>query len=203
MKRLIREKMTITYDKEAYLEALKEEVCPGPGEDFRLVDCKVGFLAYGYPTIRIIPTTQLTDVFLCTLETCAYSFHGTVLVETTHSDESGLALQAGAKPFALGVSFTSQDGFGFSDDHKASALFDYEFNMNNGDVGYVAMVNAQIETHVYITGCKCFASESDQLCRSRCDTPEGNYLVHTEKGHHEVVITLEDTPVSFLALIIQ
>jgi hypothetical protein len=75
--------------------------------------------------------------------------------------------------------------------------------MSNGDVGYVGMVNAQIETYVHIFGCKCYGWASDEVCRSKCYTREGNYLLYKERGHHEAVITLHGEPVGLIDLIVE
>ncbi|KAG0282845.1 hypothetical protein BGZ97_008807 [Linnemannia gamsii] len=203
MRRYIKLDMGITYDAETYLEALKEEVCQGPGEDFRLVDCKVNFLKRGTPRVKIIPTRPVTEAFLCSEETCRLSIDLTVDIETTHSDESGLALRASSNPFRQGITFLGMDEYDFSDGHKSSTFIRREYEMSNGDVGYVAIVHTQIETYVHIFGCKCFASESDQLCRSKCYTREGNHLLYKEKGHHEAVITARGKPVGMVDLIVE
>ncbi|KAG0283269.1 hypothetical protein BGZ96_012359 [Linnemannia gamsii] len=79
--------------------------------------------------------------------------------------------------------------------------FRYQFDLTDGQTGHVTIVNAQIETNVFISGCKCFGSDSDQECRSKCSTPEEKYLVHSEKGHHEVVITQEGKPKGLVAFV--
>ncbi|KAF9293458.1 hypothetical protein BGZ74_011705 [Mortierella antarctica] len=195
MKNLISREMQTTYNAAQYVESLKEKIC-NQGT-FLIVNCKVEIL--DRPVIKVIPTEQVSKDIVCTTETCMIGLEETVTVSTTHSAEVSLSIEAGAKPFGIGMSFTTTVGYGFSSTAEASTTLVYNFDLVRGDTGYIGMVNAQVSARVRVTGCKCPTDFPDgPICQAVCIIQGDTF---TEIGHHEAVILKNRVPRAYVAFV--
>ncbi|KAG0227280.1 hypothetical protein BGW41_003864, partial [Actinomortierella wolfii] len=150
MQEVIRKDMKTRYNEPMYLESLKAKVCGADKNGNFIANCQVQILRK--PVIRVIPVRQISNEIICTPTTCSITFAKSVSVSTTHSAEVSLSIAAGAQPFGVGVEFTSTVGYSYSATAEQSTTLSYNFNLVQGDSGYIAMVNAEISADVYIYG---------------------------------------------------
>ncbi|KAF9308647.1 hypothetical protein BG003_010796 [Podila horticola] len=187
MARLIRSEMDILVNAAEYGRELMAKVCAG------YQPCQIEVLSM--PTVQVIPTKQISKDIICTTPTCSIGLEESVSISTTHSREVGLSMEAGAKPFGVGVTFTASAKYGFSATKETSTSLTYTFNLDKGDSGYIGMVNAQISAKVRIAGCKC--ASGDGQCYHKCRTSPD----FTQTGHHEVVVEKDGVPRAFVAFV--
>ncbi|KAG0037537.1 hypothetical protein BGZ82_002356 [Podila clonocystis] len=57
------------------------------------------------PVLQAILTNQISDDITCITKTCMVGLENAVTVSTTRSFEISMAIEAGAKPFGVGVTF--------------------------------------------------------------------------------------------------
>ncbi|KAF9987374.1 hypothetical protein BGZ75_000684 [Mortierella antarctica] len=186
MEDLIRSTMQIRYKPDPYHQAFMQEFCS------RLTPyCRIEVLTP--PVIEVIPVRRLSDDILCTTTTCTIGYHDTTSVTTTHSAEVGFSATTSAKPFGMGVEFTVSASYGFSEAREESTTLSYEFNLEKGEKGYIAIVNAQISSLLRITGCWC--KHDSMFCA--CAGPGTPVSV----GHHQAVIKENNKPRSMVAFV--
>jgi len=187
---LIRREMNTTYHEANYKASLIEKVC---GEDEfgnYIAKCQLQILSN--PVIRVIPTRAISKDIICSTETCTIGLQESVSVSTAHSTEVSVSITAGAKPFGIGMEFTTTLGYGFSSTAEESTALSYEFHLVKGNIGYIGMVNAEVSAQVHVSGCRC----RDFICEIQCTAP-----TMSETGHHEAVILQNGIPRSFVSFI--
>ncbi|KAG0344680.1 hypothetical protein BG005_001717 [Podila minutissima] len=189
MQGVIQKEMTTTYNQPMYLEALKAKVCGVDASGNFIAHCQIDIISR--PVIRVIPTRQISDDIICTPATCSIGFAKSVSVSTTHSAEVSLSITAGAKPFGIGMDFTTTVGYGYSNTAEESTTLSYNFDLVRGDSGYIGMVNAEVSADVKVSGCRC----NSFVCSIQCSS-SGPTM--TETGHHEAVIMLNGSPRGFI-----
>ncbi|KAG0012120.1 hypothetical protein BGZ81_001750 [Podila clonocystis] len=187
MKNLIEKEMGIMVNAQDYSRELMAKVCSGYNA------CMLDVLSM--PTIQVIPTKQISKDIICNTATCSVALEESVTVSTTHSVEVGVSMEAGFKPFGVGVTFTASVGYGFSKTKETSTSLTYTFNLDKGDSGYIGMVNAQISAKVRVTACKCQDGDGD--CLNKCKSSPH----FTQTGHHEVVVEKDGVPRAFVAFV--
>ncbi|KAF8953617.1 hypothetical protein BGZ52_006840 [Haplosporangium bisporale] len=192
MQEVIQKEMTTTYNQPMYLESLKAKVC---GEDEKgnfIAHCQIQILSR--PVIRVIPTRQISDDIICTTATCTIGFAKSVSVSTTHSAEVSLSITAGAKPFGIGMEFTTTVGYGYSNTAEESTTLSYNFDLVRGEAGYIGMANAEVSADVRVSGCRC----NSFICSIQCSS-SGPTM--TDTGHHQAVILKNGIPRGFVSFI--
>ncbi|KAF9310388.1 hypothetical protein BG003_008626 [Podila horticola] len=153
MRKVIERDMPIVVDLRKYAFAVMDEVRDKHGlRHVQLRDIAM-------PRVELIPAKRLSYDIRCTTRTCKIAHTKTTTVSTTHSGTVGLSAEVGAKPFGVGVQFTASVGYGFSRTDEESTAFTYEFEVDRGDSGYIAVVNAQISGHMTIKGCSSLFME--------------------------------------------
>ncbi|KAG0252952.1 hypothetical protein BGZ95_006481, partial [Linnemannia exigua] len=185
MEALIQKEMTTTYSQADYLESLKAQVC---GEDKNgnfIAHCQIEVLSR--PIIRVIPTKAISKDILCSTATCMIGLEESVSISTTHSAEVSMSITAGAKPFGIGMDFTTTIGYGYSNTAESSTTLVYNFDLVQGDTGYIGIVNAEVSAKVRVSGCRC----NSFICTIQCSS-SGPTM--TETGHHEAVILQNGKP---------
>ncbi|KAG0315504.1 hypothetical protein BG000_005157 [Podila horticola] len=131
---------------------------------------------------------------ICTTPTCTISLEETVTVSTTHSAEIGMSFEVSSKPFGVGVAFTISLGYGFSYTSETSTALNCDFALEQGDQGYIGMVNAQISSRLRYATCTCY----DQACIDRCKN--GDWQKDREL-HHQKVFEKNGTPRGYVAFV--
>ncbi|KAG0033510.1 hypothetical protein BGZ82_006087 [Podila clonocystis] len=192
MKEVVLKEMMTTYNEPAYLESLKAKACGADEFGYYIADCQIEILSR--PVISVIPTKRISQDILCSPLTCAITYSESVSVSTTHSAEVSLSITAGAKPFGVGMDFTTTVGYGYSNTAEQSTTVSYNFDLVRGDAGYIGMVNAQVSAKLNISGCRC----NNFLCAIQCSS-SGEKM--TETGHHEAVILQNGVPRGYVSFI--
>ncbi|KAF8931732.1 hypothetical protein BGZ52_011875 [Haplosporangium bisporale] len=193
MQELIHKEMTTTYRQPEYLESLKDKVCGVDASGNFIYLCQIEILSR--PVIRVIPTKPVSKEILCSTLTCMIGLEESVSVSTTHSVEVSMSITAGAKPFGIGMEFTSTAGYGYSNTAEESTTLVYNFDLVRGDTGYIGIVNAEVSANVRVSGCRCNIGFS-ALCKTLCYSPT---LIET--GHHEAVILQNNKPRGYVSFV--
>ncbi|KAI9237869.1 MAG: hypothetical protein BYD32DRAFT_461203 [Podila humilis] len=173
-------------------EEERENLVEGHG-DFVLVERGIKIIR-NRPVIRVIPTRQISDDIICTTATCTIGFAKSVSVSTTHSAEVSLSITAGAKPFGIGMEFTTTVGYGYSNTAEESTTLSYNFDLVRGEAGYIGMANAEVSADVRVSGCRC----NSFICSAQCSF-SGPTM--TDTGHHQAVILKNGIPRGFVSFI--
>ncbi|KAG0356764.1 hypothetical protein BGX24_006343 [Mortierella sp. AD032] len=195
MQQVINREMPISYYQGDYVDEVEQQFCS------EILDCSVYVLSQ--PRIELIPTRSLGPDIYCNVPGgCIKGYHEEEMVSTTHSLEVGYSAEVGAKPFGVGVAFTVTTTYGFSKTKQESTTLSYEFNLQQGDFGYIGMVNAQITAKLWLRGCWCPGKGNhliELICRSTCrSSPQFNV---DEIGYHESVIVQGNKPRGIVAFV--
>ncbi|KAG0065863.1 hypothetical protein BGZ89_007845 [Linnemannia elongata] len=188
MRKVIDRDMPIVVDQQKYMFQVMDDVREKHGlRSVRLMDVAI-------PRIELIPAKRLSHDIRCTTRTCKVAHTKTTTISTTHSGTVGLSAEVGAKPFGVGVQFTASVSYGFSRTDEESSAFTYEFELDRGEAGYIAVVNAQISAKMRIMGCK-----GEQRHQNGCDH-DGQWDFE-KSGFHESVIMEGTQPRSIIAFV--
>jgi len=194
MQQLIEREMKTTYRESDYVNALKAAVCGKPVSIPGNRGCQIEVLSK--PVIRVIPTKAVSKDIYCSTPSCSIGLEEGVSISTTHSVEVSVSITAGAKPFGIGMEFTATAGYGFSDTTEESTTLLYNFDLAQGDAGYIGIVNAEVSAEVRVSECRCWMFEFD--CINKCAT--GGMTI-SETGHHEAVILKNGKPRSYVSFV--
>ncbi|KAF9148479.1 hypothetical protein BG015_009788 [Linnemannia schmuckeri] len=103
--------MAFKHSAEKYREAFLYRMCR-PKRGYHNVIWNISVLEE--PIIQIISTRPISLPIFCTVPSCMTTYTITHIVSTTHSGSPGFLVQAGAKPFGIGIEFTATTGPEFS-----------------------------------------------------------------------------------------
>ncbi|KAF9286503.1 hypothetical protein BKA57DRAFT_530717 [Linnemannia elongata] len=185
MQDIIDDEMGYRYYPEKYRVALMEDLCK-PKLGFRNLVCNVTILED--PTIEIIPAQPISQLIYCSTPTCRVSYSVTQTVSTTHSNSIGFSGSAGATPFGVGMQFTASTGYEFSSTTEKATELGYEFQINRGESGYVAIVGVQVSARARFESCPCELQGDGRVswkCKIKCRSEE-NWT--RKEGYHESII---------------
>ncbi|KAK3816066.1 MAG: hypothetical protein J3Q66DRAFT_341541 [Benniella sp.] len=189
MRKVIESEMQHTYNSGSYIDALRQELCLGMSTDA----CELTILSE--PRIEIIPTKQISDDIYCSTATCTIGYEKITAISTTHSVELGFSAEVSAKPFGMGMSFTASTNYGFSHTKEESVALSYQFNLERGEAGYIAMVNAQVSARVRRQVCVCHTA----ICAITCSLVTFEPI--DETAYHESVILKDGRPRSIVSFV--
>ncbi|KAK3812541.1 MAG: hypothetical protein J3R72DRAFT_462796 [Linnemannia gamsii] len=196
MQDLINQEMGIKYHSAEYEKALLDELM--------IYHDWYHFLAprveiHSNPTISVIPAHQVSEEIYCSTPTCRITLQKTVGVSTTHSTELGFTTEVSGKPFGVGVSFSTSTTFGFSETMEESTSLSYEFDLVQGDRGYIGMVSAQVSAFVDFVSCYCPIHDLE-ACWGYCEYSQ-NVDNYRETAYHEAVILTNGAPKSIVSFV--
>ncbi|KAK3812352.1 MAG: hypothetical protein JOS17DRAFT_807113 [Linnemannia elongata] len=202
MQGIIDQELEFTYDHTKYLLALRETICKQPSNsDMIYYYCVVEVLTS--PVIELVPAKQVSRAIVCSTPTCVVVLCQSVTVGSTHSTEVGFSVQTGDKPFVAGLTLNKSFlGYGYSTSNQETMDLDHQLDLQYGETGFVALVNAQASTKVRIRACKCQMGIEYGTCMILCRVLPGKHAVD-ETAFHEAIILQSRTAktlVSFMFL---
>ncbi|KAG0373960.1 hypothetical protein BGX24_011021 [Mortierella sp. AD032] len=153
------------------------------------------------PIIELIPAKQVSREIVCSTPSCLIGLFQFVTVASTHSTEVGFSVETGPKPFAAGLTLSKPFlGYDYSATNQEVTQLDHQLKLKQGDVGYVALVNAQATARVRIRACKCQMGVEYGTCMILCRVLPGKHAID-DTAYHEAVIVQGRTAKSIISFI--
>jgi hypothetical protein len=197
MEELIDEEMATTYLPLKYIHHLKDTLCEEKENGDIIYNCKIDIISS--PVIRIIPTKVISREIFCSSSTCSIGVADTVSVSTTHSDEDSLPITAGARPFEIGMEFTDEAGYGYSQTTQELTELYYNYDLVQGDMGHVSLISVEVSASMHITGCRLNTRHAAYPLKALLCSITGPTL--NEVGHHESVILKNGQPRGYVSFV--